>query len=340
MSYLARLESVATSEISPELNARVVELYADDGDKVEAGALLAKLDDRDIRAQMENLKARINAQRARMRAKRADLESARSTVSFLERETARDQKLFEKEGISASALDARRDQLKSAAGKAHALEQESRGLAHELEALSAQLEEARVRLSYTDVRSPVKGTIGRRYVEKGDMVGPAIPLFSFLDLSAYRLSFSLVQEDLTMVRPGQKVLIQWPVDPPGDKRDGVLARIFPSFEAGKSVRAEVDLSCECPDGLKVGSFVPVQVVLREGTGLTVPRCAIVPLPEQRQCVYVVRSDKLVLVEVKTDFYDESRAMIRGDIREDEPVVTGEYLQWVRHHPGQLVELRK
>ncbi len=340
LSYLARLESVAVTEISPELNARVMELYADDGDKVEVGALLAKLDDRDLRLQVDNLKAKMEAQRARIQANRAALESAQSTVSFLKRETARDQELFDQKGISASALDGTIDQLDSAIGKARALEEESQTLTRELEGLSAQLEEARVRLSYTEVRSPVRGRIGRRYVEVGDMVGPATPLFSFLDLSAYRLAFGLVQEDLQRVRPGQKVLIQWPIEPAGDNRDGVLARIFPSLEAGKTVRAEVDLSCRCPEALKIGTFVPIQVVLREETGLTVPRRAIVPLPERRQGVYVVRSNELVLVQVETDFFNEKRALVRGDLQEGEPVVVGEYLQWIRHHQGQPVEVQQ
>jgi HlyD family secretion protein len=106
------------------------------------------------------------------------------------------------------------------------------------------------------------------------------------------------------------------------------------------VRAEIDLSCQCPEGLKIGTFVPIKVVLREDTGLTVPRRAIVPLPEQRQGVYVVRSDKLALVSVETDFFNETRALVRGDLKEGEPVVVGEYLQWVRHHQGQPVEVQK
>ena len=77
-----------------------------------------------------------------------------------------------------------------------------------------------------------------------------------------------MQEDLRQVREKQGVLIDWPSEGHAIQGEGKLARIFPSLETGKTVRAEVDLFCTCPQSIKVGAFVPIKIVLREESGST------------------------------------------------------------------------
>lgn len=344
ISYLARLEPYATAEIAPQISARVEQIFVDEGSAVEAGRLLARLDDRDIKAQIRALEAKIAAQDARLKGNKAALESARQSVSFLRREFERDQRLFNEKGTSASVLESSRNQLDTALGKLQGLEQDEIGIGHERKALTAQLEETRTRLSYTEVRSPSPGVVRRRYAEIGDMAKAGGALFSLMDYACHRLAFDLVQEDLMRVAAGQPVLVRWPgeMEPPVMEPPGAqvkLTRIFPSLEAGKTVRAEVDLTCQLTGSLRIGSFIPIEIVVKEAEGLTVDRSAIVPMEGGGSGVYVVRNGALDLVRVKRIFSDERLALVEGELKEGDQVAAGEYLQWVRRSRGQLVEVR-
>lgn len=344
ISVLARLEPLATAEIAPQVSARVEQIFVDEGSSVEAGRLLARLDDRDIKAQIRALEARVAAQEARLKGNKAALEAARQSVSFLRREFERDQRLFSEKGTSASVLESSRNQLDTALGKLQGLEQDEIGIGYERRALAAQLDEARTRLSYTEVRSPSPGVVRRRYAEVGDMARAGEALFSLMDYASHRLAFDLVQEDLMRVDAGQPVLVRWPGDmhppvmePPGSQLK--LSRIFPSLEAGKTVRAEVDLYCRLPESLRIGSFIPIEIVVREAEGLAVDRSAVIPMEGGGSGVYVVRNGALDLVRVKKVLSDDRLTLVEGEVKEGDTVAVGEYLQWVRRSRGQLVEVR-
>jgi hypothetical protein len=169
-------------------------------------------------------------------------------------------------------------------------------------------------------------------------------LFSLMDYASHRLAFDLVQEDLMRVAPGQPVLVRWPenLEPLAmglEEAPIKLSRIFPSLEAGKTVRAEVDLYRRLPGNLRIGSFLPIEIVVREAEGLAVDRSAVIPMEGGGSAVYVVRNGALDLVRIKMVLSDERLALIEGEVLEGDQVAVGEYLQWVRRSRGQLVEVR-
>lgn len=334
--YLARLEAVATAEIASKISARIITLEADKGDTVANGDLLARLDDRDIRAQIEAMKANVKAGKARLAGARAGAATARSNQSYAKREYDRDNRLFEKKGISASAVEASRNRLDDARGKTTQAEQSIRSMEQEISALNARMAEAEARLSYTEIRADYPGTIQKRYAEVGDMAMPGKAIFGMMDVSSYRLGFDLVQNDLAWVRAGQSVRIQWPVSFPEDRRAGIVARIFPSLESDQTVRAEIDLSCRCPEKLKVGSLVPLEVIVQEGRGLIVPQTALVPIKNSGYLVYAVRDNRLKQVPVQVTLRHGDEVLIRGELASGETVAVGEYLQWVRLHENMEV----
>lgn len=344
ISYLARLEPFATAEIAPQISARIEQVYVDEGDSVQPGQLLAKLDDRDIRAQTRAIEAKIAAQDARLKGNQAALDAAKQNVSFLRREFERDQRLFNEKGTSASALESSRNQLDTALGKLQGYQQDEVSITHERKALAAQLDEARTRLSYTEVRSSSAGVVRRCYVEVGDMAKAGGALFSLMDYSCHRLAFDVVQEDLILLTPGKTVLVHWPAElaalvTQSESSRAGLSRIFPSLEVGKTVRAEVDMCQQLPPELHIGIFVPVEIVVREAEGLAVARNALVPLEGGGSAVYAVRAGALELVKIREILSDEQSTLVEGALSEGDQVATGEYLQWVRRSRGQRVEVR-
>ncbi|MDX9786059.1 MAG: efflux RND transporter periplasmic adaptor subunit [Desulfobacterales bacterium] len=338
LRYLARLEAVSMAEIAPKINARIVSLEMDEGDTVATGDVLARLDDRDVRAQITGLEATIEAGKARLAGAKAGADAARSNLAYAERENKRDKRLFDKKGISASTLEASQNQLDEARSQTLQAEEAVRSIKKEISALKAQLAEARTRLSYATIRADYPGTIQKRYAELGDMAMPGKPIFNMMDISSFRLAFELVEDDLALIQAGQTVRIQWSIPVPANRQTATVTRIFPSLELDQTVRAEIDLFCPCSEKLKVGSLVPIEVVVRESRGLIVPQTAIVPTPAGGSMVYVVREGRLQGVPVQLDLCHNDQALILGELEAGEAVAVGEYLQWVRLHENAAVSL--
>lgn len=337
LRYLARLEPAAQAALSPRLTANVVAVLVDEGDAVAQGDLLVVLDDRDLRAELETLKAKVQALQAKLVAVTASEAAARKDVEYYRQEFDRDQALFEKKGISASALDTSRNRLTSALGRWESLAAEGLSARREVDAAKAQLKEAETRLSYTRIEAPFRGMVTRRLVDPGDLAKPGVPVLEMMDCSAAKLAVDAVQEDLTALRPGQTLRVHWPEEYAELPKGIAITRIFPAMEAFKSVRVEAEFPWTCGAPLRPGSFVPAEVVIREGEGLSVSRRALVPGTGGVFFVYAVRDNRLAKVPVEVVILTEDRALVRGEIRPGEQAAVGEYLQWVRRHEGLLVK---
>src|SRR5207245_10171662 len=69
------VQTVVTVQVGSQVSGQVVELYADYNSVVKRGQLLAKLDQRNFEAQMENARANVAAVQARVRSAEADLKT-------------------------------------------------------------------------------------------------------------------------------------------------------------------------------------------------------------------------------------------------------------------------
>ncbi len=118
------------------------------------------------------------------------------------------------------------------------------------------LDRAQLELDYTKVRSEITGTIARRAVEPGQMVGPDRPLMAVVDLGDTWVVANLKETQLKAIKAGQKVDIEV------DTFDGVLHGHVDSIAAGTGSR----FSLLPPDNasgnfIKVTQRVPVKIKL-------------------------------------------------------------------------------
>ncbi|ROQ92360.1 efflux RND transporter periplasmic adaptor subunit [Desulfosoma caldarium] len=339
--YLARLEPAVQATVSARLTADVTAVLVNEGDRVAKGDLLVTLDDRDLKAEVETLRAKVQALQAKLKAVVALKAAARKDAEYYRLEWKRDQALYEKKGISASAADSSRNRFNTALGRWQSLEAEVRSARREVKAAQAQLTEAETRLSYTRLDAPFDGVVRRRLVDPGDLAKAGVPLLELMDCSEAKLAFDAVQEDMVFLSPEQKLRVQWPEGSTGLPQEIAIRRIFPALEAAKSVRVEADFPWTCDTPLRFGSFVPVEAVVREGTGLSVSRRAVVASAhEGNSMVYVVREGRLKKVPVKVVLATSERVLVQGDLSEGEATAVGEYLQWVRWHEGLLVKVEE
>jgi membrane fusion protein (multidrug efflux system) len=169
-SYPATLEGHQTVEIRPRLQGYIVEMPVDEGDIVEEGERLFKLNSEQYEQEL--------------RSARADVEVAKAAVNTAEDEVKRLKRLAEQDIISDYRLQSAQNTLQS--------KKASLSRAH------ATLKNAEVNLGYTSIESPTDGVIGTIPYRIGSLVSSTIskPLTVVADISIVHAYFSMSEREL------------------------------------------------------------------------------------------------------------------------------------------------
>ena len=190
--------------VRPEINGRIVELPVDLGDKVTKGALLCRLDDKDLQIE--------RSQRL------TEIDGARLQLQKATRNFDRSQKLFAEQLISREVFDDIRTEFDLATNAIDRAQQ----------ALSLIDD----RLSKTKILAPFDCTVLTRPVSLGQTVSGAAgfnagsEIMSIANLNDMIISAHVNQADVTRLTPGQEVDIQIE-SVPGLRMKGAVERIAP-----------------------------------------------------------------------------------------------------------------
>jgi HlyD family secretion protein len=204
------------------VQSRVVELPFDEGQWVEAGTLLARLDAADYRQQVAIDEAALRMRRAALASAEQGLEAARSTVLADMAEQAlrtvnrrRIGTLWEEGIVSRDEFDRVDTALKQSDASLERDRALAAARAHDIEVARAnvraareQLRLARILLGYTQLRAPFAGVILVRQAELGEVVLPGTPVVTLADLDHVWLRAYVRETDLGRVRWGQTATIR------------------------------------------------------------------------------------------------------------------------------------
>jgi len=264
-------------EVSSKISGRVVELPVERGDYVRAGQVLARLDDREIRAQLDQARAAAQAAAARLdevlagsrpeeiERARAAVQQAEATLSTAGANLRRAQELHKKGVLSAQALDDAQNAYDVAAAQAEIARRDYELVRlgprrEQVELARAHLAESRAavrwlesQLENTVIRAPVSGTILERLIELGEMVttgfvsgrGAKAALVSIADLDDLEVELEISEAEISRVRPGQRCRVS-PDAYPEQKYDARVREIAPEANRQKAT-IQVKVSVERPD---------------------------------------------------------------------------------------------
>jgi membrane fusion protein, multidrug efflux system len=171
----------------------VTEILVQPGDKVRAGQLLAKLDDRQISADVE-------AAAAKVRSIAANLQNWKAETKVLQVDLERARKLWEAEVIPKEELE--HAQYKEEADEFE-VQRESESLNNAREVLkSLELEKEKTRIT-----GPFDGVIARRYVRAGQKVAVGERLFWVSAMGPLEVKFTLPERLLNKVHEGDQLAV-------------------------------------------------------------------------------------------------------------------------------------
>ncbi len=260
---VGNLIGAATVQAVPKINGRLQSVDVQLGDQVRRGALIAKVEDREIQEQVRQAEAAYRVSEATIRQREADLKLAETNLQ--RNKSLLDRQLLPKQ--SYDDTDARYQAAVAQLDLAKAQFEQSK----------ARLEELKINLANTTITSPVDGFVAKRFLDPGASVSPNVPVASLVDIRTVRMVANLVEKDMKRVSVGTHADID--VDAfPGETFNGRVSRVAPVFDPATRT-AEMEIEVPNPGfRLKPGMYARVQLtVASKSDALSVPSNAIVRL---------------------------------------------------------------
>ncbi|MCD4735767.1 MAG: efflux RND transporter periplasmic adaptor subunit [Bacteroidales bacterium] len=157
-------------KISPYISGEVVELYVKEGDKVNNGDLLGKIDPEIYISNYERMEASVQTQKANLANAKARLAQTKAQLFKAEEDFKRNKTLFEQNVISQSEFDAAKSSFEVSREEVKAAEENVRAAEFTVSSAQASLREANENLTRTAIYAPNNGIISKLNVEKGERV--------------------------------------------------------------------------------------------------------------------------------------------------------------------------
>ena len=309
VTVVGNLEGQASVEVASKVNGRLEEVTVRIGDRVAKGSVLARVEARELQEQVRQAEAAFDVARATVRQREADLKFAQTNLD-------RSRSLFERQLLPRQTLDDADARQQSS----HAQLDLSRAQFNQAQ---ARLDELRITLASTEIRSPVNGFVGKRLLDPGAFVSPNTPVVSVVEISRVRLVANVVEKDLRRVRVGSAAQVE--VDAfPGEHFEGRIARLAPVLDpATRTAQMEVEVPND-DFRLKPGMYSRVKLtVATRPQALTVPVNAVVTL-EGARGVFVVKDGAVKeadFVKIETGLEDGTRIEVLAGLTEGARVVT-------------------
>jgi len=205
----ARLQTVVSSKIA----ARISEVQVDQGDEVQEGQVLLRLDDSELKQQVEIARSALAAANASVARVEAEVVRAQSVLNQVQADYQRDRKLFAGRIISASDMDKSAQTLEVA--EADLAKSKASVMEAKKNLIVAQntLDYHLARLEDTVIKAPFTGLIVRRDREPGDVVVPGTSIFMLISTKELWVSAWVDETEMGRLAPGQNARVIFRSEP-------------------------------------------------------------------------------------------------------------------------------
>jgi len=287
--------------ISAEVSGKIASVFVRNGDHVNAGALLYRIDPEPFQIQLDQATASIAAAQANVTAlanaaplSGADEAKAREDIAFAQSNFQRQQELWKQGFTTKAAYDAARHaveqgQAELKAAQASAVEARAKlangaaipGENPQIAAAKAQAEAAKLNLSRTTIRAPMAGEVaGAERLLPGQLVVQNVPMLTLVGVSGAYVEANYKETQLADMHVGQTAEIEFDAYP-GVRLKGHVDSIAPA--SGQ------EFALLPPDNAtgnftKVVQRIPVKVMLRDDSalaGLLRPGMSVEPTIDTR-----------------------------------------------------------
>jgi HlyD family secretion protein len=351
-------------KISPEVSGEIIELRVQEGDSVQKGQLLARINAAIYNSMVTQAEATVQESRSRVMNSREMVAQAKAQYDQAQTNYVRNKKLYDDKVISAMEFEQSESAYRSAKAAYEAARANVSGGGYGVKGASASLNQARENLRKTTIIAPTSGIIsalnvklGERVVGTAQMAGTEI--LTIADLGRIEVRVDVSETDIAKVKLGDTTIVE--ADAYRNRKfTGVVSKISVSSKSSGMQQASTDqvtnytvhililpssyydLMAQMPSKFpfKPGMSASVEIrTRREGNILSVPVNAVTTrdypdslkkknegVDDIRQVVFVYdpKTKKAVLRDVKTGIQDNKYIQVLQGLKEGDEVITAPY----------------
>ncbi len=324
-NYSGTAEYAGKRKISAQIGGEIINIYVREGQKVEKGDLLAKIDDRELKNNLSSAEtfvkeAEISLKKAGLAEEisrnnvaesKAALKEAESNYSQWQSDYERDKKLYQKNAIAEAKFEQTKTQFQKAAAQlertkaALASAEKSveiadldvKSTAERLKKARNELENARLKFKDTEIRSPISAEIVNEFAEVGEFTAAGQPLFEIAQSDRIEIKVQVGMGILNQLKVGTNAFISSSAIEQKEV-EAVISEIGSTSDL-KSRTTEVTLELKENINLKDGAFVSVSLISEKLTDvLIVPEKAIFNY-QAAPHVYLIKDGRAVRQKIET-----------------------------------------
>jgi len=263
------IEAWQSINITPEVGGKIAKIYVEEGDSVRKGQLLAELDTRATRLQLDQSKAAVAVARANY----TDAEKNMERMERLRKENAVSEQQYEKIKLACDAAKA------------------------ELQRAEAAENLANFNLDVSIMEAPFSGVIASKNAEVGDVINPMMGGFSptsgvvtLADYSRVKIQIDVSYEDIVRIRKGMPAYLTVEAFP-GKSFPGKVVVVSKAADP-MTKKFHVEVAAENPDRmLRPNTFGEIMIeVSSHDDALVVAQKAIL----ENKYLFVVNDDNTVI----------------------------------------------
>lgn len=341
LEVIGNVEASSTVMIKPQVSGELIKAFFKEGDFVKAGAPLFEIDKRALEAQLAQAQANLLRAEALSRQAQANVARSRAQLQYSKDQAARYAQLA-KEGIfskeqNQQAESTARAQQEGVAADLAAIESSKA----EISAQKAIVDNLKVQLGYTTIKSPITGRTGTLLVKVGNIVSAnQTELVQINQIDPLFVSYAIPESKLSLVesRFGKSKIPVFALSQEGaETAEGVLSFYDNTVDASTGT---IRLRATFPNpGRKLwpGQFVRVRTRLgSDPNAIVVPNQCVQTGPDG-QFVFVMKEDRRVEMRtVTTAMRTGQDLVIASGLAAGETVITEGQM---RLAPGMRVVVR-
>jgi RND family efflux transporter MFP subunit len=289
--------------ISAQVIGTITAVNVEEGDHVEKGQILARLDDTQYMAQL-------SAAKAQYAASQAQIVQARATLAQARADAARNNEVVAKGYVSKQAAQQANTAVATDAAALNVAMKQA-------QAASDNVKAAQINVDYTVIRAPFSGVVTNKDAEVGEIVsfytsgggGIAGGLATIVDMNSLEVDVDVNESYISRVKPGMPVEAVLDAYPDWKIPAHVIA-IIPSADKSKAtVKVRIALDRKDPRiipqmGVRVSFLEKADQGVKPLPGVLVPKSAVVQR-DGKDVVFVVKDGRAARTAVTTgaDFSD-------------------------------------
>ena len=317
--------------VSAQITGTLTEVLIEEGERVEAGQVLAQLDDTAQQARMAEARAQVAATRAQAG-------QFRTQLAQNQRDLERQQELVGRKLVSQQSVETTRTQGETLSAQLTAQQRA-------VDVAEAQLRSAKVQLDYTTVRAPFAGVVIAKAAQVGEIISPLSAgggftrtgIGTIVDMDSLEIEVDVNESYINRVQPNGKTETVLDAYPDWTIPSHVVA-IIPTADRSKAtVRVRIGLDLKDPRilpdmGARVSFFEESKPHV-DGQATPAPKGVLVPAT-----AIVSRNDQALVFVIDGDHakaQSVTAGQSIGDLRRVEGIAAGTRI--VRAPPAELTD---